>query len=109
MSSVYLCCLVVGGGFAILSGFGELTGRLSPADGKHGTVHALRALVYSGTAFGAVGVLLGRLDPSLGAGMTLVFALLAGLLVGGLVSTLLAFFRRADAEKVNRTAGRDRP
>lgn len=108
MSSVYLACLVVGGGFSILSGIGALIARPGPAKWRSGPVFALRALLYSLTGFGAAGFLIGRLDPEMGDGLTLAFALLAAWLVGGLIVTLLTFLGRSDAGELGETAGGNR-
>lgn len=104
MLSVYLSCLVVGGGLAIVSAFGELAARRAVGSGR-GLAFALRALVYSVAGFGAAGFLIDRLDPDLGSGLTLVLALLAAWLVGGLIVTLLAFLGRTGTGELGHTAG----
>lgn len=106
MFSVYLCCLVIGGGFSILAAFGELSIRGSPAE-RRGPVYALRSLVYSLGAFGATGVLLERTVTGMGPGLTLLFALLAALLVGGLVGTLLTFLGDPRIEDTDGAHGGD--
>jgi hypothetical protein len=108
MSSVYLSCLVIGGGLAIVSALGELAARVGSGRGRSGPVYALRALVYSLTAFGATGVLLERLEPGLGTGLTLAFAILAALSVGGLAGTVLSLLGRAGPGDLNGTPGGNR-
>lgn len=104
MFSVYLSCLVVGGGLAIFSVVGELVLRGASEARRKGPVYALRSLVHSLAAFGATGLLLGRFEPGLGQGLTLVFAILAAWLVGGLVGTVLTLLGRPAAGGINETA-----
>jgi len=108
MSSVYLACLVIGGGFALLSASGELVMRRTPEIERSGPAFALRALAWSVAAFGGAGLLLHRLDPGLSSGLRLVFAILAAWLVGGVVVTFLAFLGRSGPGELNETAGGNR-
>lgn len=109
MSSVYVAGLVVGGGLAVFSAFGELTARRGAEADPTGPVYALRSLVYSLAAFGATGLLLGRFDPGLGTGLTLLFAVLGGWLGGGLAGTLLTFLARPTAGPLDQTPEGNRP
>ncbi len=125
MLSVYLFCLVVGGGFALLSVFGDLfdadvdvdadvdldldagldaadavdaSGAVAHADVGHAAaIFSLRSLVYSLFGFGATGALLTALGAGPGAPLTLGFSVMAGLLVGAAVGSFLAYLKRSDS------------
>lgn len=123
MLPVYVFCLVLGGGFALLSAFGdlfdsdvgdvdpdldldadfdaELDGALDGAEGTAGAGHAaeifsLRSLVFSVFGFGATGSLMTWLGAGAASALTIVFSVLAGLAVGGAVGSFLAFLKRSD-------------
>jgi len=118
MLAIYLFCLVVGGGFAILSAFGDIfdsgadldldtdfdVGASDVSDaleagagaGNAAAIFSLRSLIYSMFGFGATGALLTALGAGAGAPTTLGFSVLAGLVVGGVVGSVLAYLKRSD-------------
>lgn len=104
MSSVYLACLVLGGGFALLYAFGGRVTRRTRGIERSGPAFALRALAWSVAAFGGTGLLLPRVDPGLSSGLRLVLSILAAWLVGGVVVTFLAFLGRTGPGELDETA-----
>lgn len=120
MLSVYLVCLVLGGGFALLSAFGDFletdadfdadvdvdfdtdfdvsdtTGGAHADVGHASAIFSLRSLVYTLLGFGATGALLTWTGASPGSPLTIGFALVAGLLVGATVGSFLAYLKRSD-------------
>lgn len=125
MLSVYLFCLVLGGGFAVLSAFGDLfdadadvdfdadvdldldAGAVSDATdvveaagtgaevSQAAAIFSLRSLLYSLFGFGATGALLTAFGAGPGAPLTLGFSVLAGFLIGGAVGSFLAYLKRS--------------
>lgn len=121
MLPVYLFCLVLGGGFALLSAFGDVfesdagdfdldadadldldfDADVDGAEGAMASGHAaeffsLRALVFSVFGFGATGSFMTWLGAGAGSLLTILFSVLAGLLVGGAVGSFLAYLKRSD-------------
>ncbi len=118
MLSIYLFCLVLGGGFAILSAFGDLFDSGADVDldldvdvdaveiiaaadaglevGQAAAIFSLRSLIYSMFGFGATGSLLTAFGAGPGAPLTLGFSVLAGLFVGSTVGSFLAYLKRSD-------------
>lgn len=108
MFSLYLFCVVLGGGFALLAAFGDLfgVGEGSGSDGpapddetpdavvRPAATFSLRSLSYSLLGFGAGGAILTWLGAGPGAPLTLVFAVLSGLLLGGALSSWVALLKR---------------
>ncbi len=124
MLSVYLFCAVIGGGFAILSAFGDLLDVEPPYEadgdlasdavveaesemggamgrgeyeeaGRAAARFSLRSFSYSLFGFGAVGGALTWLGAGPAAPLTLGFAVLGGLLVGGMLAALLSYLKRS--------------
>jgi len=126
MLPVYLFCLVLGGGFALLSAFGgffhadaglhldadvhldmdgHLLGAAEAIDVDHGAevghvaaIFSLRSLVYSLFGFGATGTLLTVLGSAAGGWLTVGLSIVAGVAVGVAVGSLLAYLRRSDSQ-----------
>lgn len=121
MLPVYLFCLVLGGGFALLSAFGDLfdsdvddldldadadldlefdadvgDAEGAVAGGHAAEIFSLRSLVFSVFGFGATGSLMTWLGAGAGSPLTILFSVLAGLLVGGAVGSFLAYLKRSD-------------
>ncbi|MDX1576953.1 MAG: hypothetical protein R3266_00645 [Gemmatimonadota bacterium] len=106
MLSVYLTSLFVGGGLAVLSATGDLVddpggvagpgrpGSEAPGVGRAAARFSVRSFLYSLTGFGATGALLTLLGTGPGRALTLAFAVLAGLAVGGGLGSLIAYVKR---------------
>ena len=130
MLPVYLFCLVLGGGFAILSAFGDLFhsdahidfdthvdvdagGVVDTIDaaghgadvGHAAAIFSLRSLIYSLFGFGATGSLLTALGAGPGAPLTLGFSILAGLFVGSTIGSVLVYLKRSDRREREGDAG----
>jgi hypothetical protein len=125
MLSVYLLCLVVGGGFALLSAFGDfldadadvdmdvdadfdldldldadahLPDVVGAADPGHvAAIFSLRSLIFSMFGFGATGSLLTLFGATPGGLLTVLLAVLAGLAVGAAVGAFLSYLKRSDS------------
>lgn len=117
METLYLVSLVVGGGVALLSAFGDFldfggvdvdadfdadldfdTDVDAGIDGHapSAAIFSLRSLVFSLFGFGAVGTALTALGSAPSAPTTIVLAAGAGLVVGYLVGAFLAYLKRSD-------------
>jgi hypothetical protein len=115
METVYVISLVVGGGIALLSAFGDFLDVGTDADldldldadvdvdldaGHGGTpsaaIFSLRALVFTLFGFGAVGTALTALGSSPGSPITLALSVASGLLVGLTVGSFLGYLKRSD-------------
>lgn len=117
METVYVVSLVVGGGIALLSAFGDFLDVGSGADldldldldvdvdagldaghagAPNAAIFSLRALVFTLFGFGAVGTALTALGANPASPVTLALSALSGLLVGFTVGSLLAYLKRSD-------------
>ncbi len=126
MFSVYLFCLVLGGGLGLLSAFGDLfdgdagdldlgadadfdldvdaggfdhpgTDLVHGADVSHAAaIFSIRSLIFTLFGFGATGTLLTLLGSGATTPLTLIFSILAGLAVGASVGSFLAYLKRSD-------------
>lgn len=119
METVYLVCLIVAGGVALLSAFGdfldlgmdgdaaldlELDADADLAGGSGvdaggapaAAIFSLRALLFALLGFGATGTLLTALGAAPSSPLTLVLSVGAGLSVGVAVGALLGYLRRSD-------------
>lgn len=124
MEAVYLVCLIVAGGVALLSAFGdfldvgvdgdagldldldldtdpdfaELAGASDVDAGAapSAAIFSLRALVFALFGFGAAGTLLTALGAPATSPLTLALSVGAGLSVGLAVGALLAYLKRSD-------------
>ncbi|MGI9037753.1 MAG: hypothetical protein ACR2GQ_02720 [Gemmatimonadota bacterium] len=117
METVYVISLVVGGGIALLSAFGDFLDVGTDADldldleldadvdagldaGHAGApsaaIFSLRALVFTLFGFGAVGTALTALGANPTSPVTMALSVLSGLLVGFAVGSFLAYLKRSD-------------
>jgi len=125
METVYLVCLVVAGGLALLSAFGdfldfgvegdaaldldldlefETDADFADVGGPHletggapaASIFSLRALLFALFGFGAAGTLLTALGAAPASPLTLALSVGAGLSVGLSVGALLAYLKRSD-------------
>ena len=92
MFAIYFSCLALGGALTLISAVASRGAARDRAGG--GPLYSLGSLAYSMCGFGVAGVLLSRFG-TLGAGLEVTFAVLAGLLVGGWVSAGMALATRA--------------
>jgi len=107
MLAAYIFCLVVGGGFLLLSLFGDfleadadLDADADLAIGDAGDVaklFSLRAIVYALFGFGASGTLLHLVWGGGRPGLTAIVAGVTGLATGALIGTAFGFLKRASA------------
>jgi hypothetical protein len=125
METVYLVCLVVAGGLALLSAFGDFLDfgvdgdaaldldvdldfdtdadfadvgdtQLETGSAPVASIFSLRALLFALFGFGAAGTLLTALGAAPGSPLTLALSVGAGLSVGLSVGVLLAYLKRSD-------------
>jgi hypothetical protein len=125
MVTVYLVCLVVAGGLALLSAFGDFLDfgvdgdaaldldvdldfdtdadfadvgdtQLETGSAPVASIFSLRALLFALFGFGAAGTLLTALGAAPGSPLTLALSVGAGLSVGLSVGVLLAYLKRSD-------------
>ena len=118
METVYLVCLVVAGGIAILSAFGDFLDADVDADldldldldasdladagdfpsgaAPSAAIFSLRALVFALFGFGAVGTVLTAFGAAPWSPVTIVLSVGAGAAVGFAVGSLLAYLKRSD-------------
>lgn len=125
METVYLIFLVVAGGIAVLSAFGDFLdvgvdgdaaldldldfdvdadtvfadladAGPAAASAPPAAIFSLRALVFAAFGFGATGTALSAFGASPGALSTVALSMLAGLVVGVAVGSLLAYLKRSD-------------
>lgn len=116
MLSAYVFCLVVGGGLAALSAFGDLFGADAvdadldvdvdvdaDFDGVHAdggghaaAVFSLRSLIFALFGFGGVGAIMSWLGSDPAAPLTIGLATGGGLLTGVLVGAFLGYLKRSD-------------
>lgn len=118
MLSAYLFCLVVGGGLAALSAFGDLFGAdavdadldvdVAPdadfdvdvdADGAGhaAAIFSLRSLIFALFGFGGVGALMSWLGADPAAPLTIGLATTGGLVTGLAVGAFLGYLKRSDS------------
>lgn len=123
METVYLVCLIVAGGLAVLSAFGDFfdvgvdgdaaldldldfdtDADFADVSGPHveagvapaASIFSLRALLFALFGFGAVGTVLTALGAAPVSPLTLGLSIGAGLSVGLSVGALLAYLKRSD-------------
>lgn len=125
METVYLVCLIVAGGLALLSAFGDFLdfgvdgdaaldldvdldfdtdADFANVSGPHletgiapaASIFSLRALLFAVFGFGAAGTVLTALGAAPASPLTLVLSSGAGLSVGLSVGVLLAYLKRSD-------------
>jgi hypothetical protein len=127
MLSVYLFCLVIGGGFALISAFGDFLDADADVDmdvdvdvdldfdvhldadahlpttvggvdaGHAAAIFSLRSIIFSLFGFGATGSLLTLVGANPTGLSTVVLAVGAGLLVGAAVGAFLSYLKRSDS------------
>ena len=109
MLAAYIFCLVVGGGFLLLSLIGnflqadadvELDADADVGVGDAGDVaklFSLRAIVYALFGFGAAGALLHLVWGGARPGLTALVAGVTGLATGALIGAAFAFLKRGNA------------
>ena len=125
METVYLVCLIVAGGLALLSAFGnfldfgvngdaalaldvdldfDTDADFADVSGSHpvtggapaASIFSLRALLFAVFGFGAAGTVLTALGAAPASPLTLILSVGAGLFVGLSVGDLLAYLKRSD-------------
>lgn len=124
METVYLVCLIVAGGIAFLSAFGDFLDLGVDADADldldldfdadadfadlvdasdvdagsapSAAIFSMRSILFALFGFGAVGTLLTSLGASPTSPLTLALSVGAGLSVGVAVGTFLAYLKRSD-------------
>ncbi len=109
MLAAYIFCLVVGGGFLLLSLVGDFLEADADADlgtdadlalgdaGEVGKLFSLRSMVYALFGFGAAGTLLHLLWGGARPGMTAVVAGVTGLATGALIGAAFRFLKRGNS------------
>lgn len=105
MTSLYLFCLIVGGGLLLVSllGFGDDTDLEMDADADAGggwgmarEFFSIRALIYFLAGFGATGFLLETLTAASDTA-ALLWALLVGVIAAAAVGAAFGFLRRSES------------
>lgn len=117
MLSAYVFCLVVGGGLAALSAFGDLfgadavdgdldldaapdadldTGADADGGGHAAAVFSLRSLIFTMFGFGGVGAITSWLGSDPAAPLTIGLAATGGLTTGVAVGAFLGYLKRSD-------------
>lgn len=112
METLYLISLVVGGGLALLSAFGDFldfdtdveadfeadfdAGDIDAGHAPSAAIFSLRSLIFTLFGFGAAGTALTAMGSSPSSPITIGLAGGAGLAVGYAVGGLLAYLKRSD-------------
>ena len=107
MLAAYIFCLVVGGGFLLLSLFGDFLEADADIDadadlgigdaGDVAKLFSLRAIVYALFGFGAAGSLLHLVWGGARPGLTALVAGITGLATGALIGAAFGFLKRSSA------------
>lgn len=109
MLAAYIFCLVVGGGFLLLSLFGDFLEADADVDldadadlaigdaGDAAKLFSLRAIVYALFGFGASGTLLHLVWGGGRSGLTAIVAGVTGLATGALIGAAFGFLKRGSA------------
>lgn len=109
MLAAYIFCLVVGGGFLLLSLFGDFLEADADVDidadadlglgdaGDVAKLFSLRAIVYALFGFGAAGTVLHLLWGGGRPGLTAIAAGITGLATGALIGAAFGFLKRGSA------------